>query len=237
MFSNTSPQHHHQMSKLGSNKESRANEAMGEASHHHHQHHHHQNQASSPLSNSLPSEEIKERNKCICLVIKGLSSWLVKSTLTPKSGNSLNSLCEQVSRNKLPDFLRSQLGQQYGQVKRIIESFNRYTQFTSLNSISLSSNPNLLYMLDPTIIDEIDRNNSSKSQQSALAAAMSSRAAGSANNNLDFTQPRPVNDSIASLFKASMNLSECSTHNLLFSSNLGSFRIHFLFLLPIFNLI
>lgn len=219
MFSNTSPQHHHQMSK--GNKEGRANEVVGaanyEASHHHHQ-------ASSPLSNTLPSEEIKERNKCICLVIKGLSSWLVKSTLTPKSGNSLNSLCEQVSRNKLPDFLRSQLGQQYGQVKRIIESFNRYTQFTSLNSISLSSNPNLLYMLDPTIIDEIDRNNSSKSQQSALTAAMSSRAAA---NNLDFTQPRPVNDSIASLFKASMNLSECSTHNLLFSSNLGNFRNNF----------
>lgn len=50
---------------------------------------------------SLPSEEIKERNKCICLVVKGLSSWLVKSTLTPKSGSSLNSLYEQVSRNKV----------------------------------------------------------------------------------------------------------------------------------------
>lgn len=170
---------------------------------------------SSPLSNALPSEEIKERNKCICLVIKGLSSWLIKSTLTPKSGNSLNSLCEQVSRNKLPDFLRSQLGQQYGQVKRIIESFNRYTQFTCLNSISLSSNPNLLYMLDPTIIDEVDRNGSSKSTSTARAAQL----------NLDFTQPKPVNDSISNLFKASMNLSECNTHNLLFSSNLGKIKL------------
>lgn len=167
------------------------------------------NETGQSLSSALPSEEIKERNKCICLVIKGLSSWLIKSTLTPKSGNCLNSLCEQVSRNKLPDFLRTKLGQQYGQVKRIIESFNRYNHFTCLNSISLSSNPNLLYMLDPTIIDDVDR-----SQKSARGASLQVPP-------LDFTQAKPVNDSIANLFKASINLSECNAHNLLFSSNLG----------------
>lgn len=161
------------------------------------------------LVSSLPSEEIKERNKCICLVIKGLSSWLIKSTLTPKSGNSLNSLYEQVSRNKLPGFLQTQLGRQYCQVKRTIESFNRYTAFTNLNSISVSSNSNLLYMLDPTIIDEIDRMRRSRHVMAPPPP-------------LDFTQPQPTADAIANLFKTSMSLSQCNTHNLMFSSNLGT---------------
>ena len=171
---------------------------------------------SQSLLIALPSEEIKERNKCICLVIRGLSSWLVKSTLTPKSGNCLNSLYEQVSRNKLPGFLRSPLGQQYCQVKRLIDSFNRYSQFTNLNSISLSSNPNLLYMLDPTLIDEVDRGRAS-------SRTFNTRNLAPPQPQLDFTQPQPVSDSIASLFKASMNLSQCNTYNLLFSSNLGNY--------------
>ena len=69
-------------------------------------------------SQILPSEEIKERNRCICLVVKGLSTWLVKATLTPKSGSSLNSLYEQVSRNKMPQFLHSQIGKRYSDVKK-----------------------------------------------------------------------------------------------------------------------
>ena len=54
------------------------------------------NEFNPPNTQLLPSEEIKERNRCICLVVKGLSSWLIKSTLTPKSGSALNSLYEQV---------------------------------------------------------------------------------------------------------------------------------------------
>lgn len=119
-----------------------------------------ENQSLGSIENksSLPREEIKERNRCICLVVKGLSSWLIKSTLTPKSGSSLNSLYEQVSRNKVPQFLHSQLGEQYGEVKRTIVSFNRNNLFTQLNSTSISNNVNLLHMLDPTVIDEVDRN-------------------------------------------------------------------------------
>lgn len=163
------------------------------------------------LVTSLPSEEIKERNKCICLVIRGLSSWLVKSTLTPKSGNSLNSLYEQVSRNKLPGFLHTQLGKQYCQIKRTIESFNRYNLFTQLNSISISSNSNLLYMLDPTLIDEIDKNRKKVAQAANIDLPM---------RPLDFTQPQPTADAISNLFKISMNLSQCNRHNLLFATNL-----------------
>jgi hypothetical protein len=159
-------------------------------------------------SSALPSEEIKERNKCICLVIRALSSWLVKATLTPKSGNSLNSLHEQVSRNKLPGFLRTQLGAQYCQVKRTIDSFSRYSNFYGSGSGGSGPSLNLLYyMLDPTLIDEVER---SKRSRPASNVAL-----------LDFTQPQPVADSIANLYKASMNLSQCNTHNLIFTSNIG----------------
>jgi hypothetical protein len=158
---------------------------------------------------SIPVEEIKERNKCICLVIKGLSSWLIKSTLAPKSGSSLNSLYEQVSRNKVPQFLHSQLGRQYCQVKRIIESFGRNNLFTKMNSITIANNPQLLYMLDPTLIDEIDR-----SKRKATANLVSA-----SNRPLDFTQPQPTADALANLFQISMNLSH-RDYNLLFSTNI-----------------
>jgi hypothetical protein len=160
-------------------------------------------------TSSIPVEEIKERNKCICLVIKGLSSWLIKSTLAPKSGSSLNSLYEQVSRNKVPQFLQSQLGRQYCQVKRIIESFSRNNLFTKMNSITIANNPQLLYMLDPTLIDEIDR--SKKRATDSLVSA--------SNRPLDFTQPQPTADALANLFQISMNLSQ-RDFNLLFSTNI-----------------
>jgi hypothetical protein len=144
----------------------------------------------------LPIEEIKERNKCICLVVKGLSSWLVKSTLTPKSGSSLNSLYEQVSRNKVPQFLHTQLGRQYSNVKRMIESFSRNSLYTKMNSISIANNINLLHMLDPILIDET---------QAGFRPT------------LDFTQPQPTGDALANLVQTSMNLNE---HNIMFSTNI-----------------
>jgi hypothetical protein len=106
---------------------------------------------------NIPIEEIKERNKCVCLVMKALSSWLLKSALTPKSGCSMNSLYEQVSRNKVPTFMKSQLGRQYCQIKKIIESFNRNNAFSNLNSTLIANNSYLLYMLDPILIDEIEK--------------------------------------------------------------------------------
>ena len=145
----------------------------------------------------LPIEEIKERNKCICLVVKGLSSWLVKSTLTPKSGSSLNSLYEQVSRNKVPQFLHSQLGRQYSQVKRIIETFSRNSLYSKLNSISIANNINLLHMLDPIVIDEMQHSR----------------------QLLDFTQPQPTADALANLIQTSMNLNE-RDHHVMFSTNI-----------------
>ena len=163
------------------------------------------------LTSTIPVEEIKERNKCICLVIKGLSSWLIKSTLAPKSGSSLNSLYEQVSRNKVPGFLQSQLGRQYGQVKRVIEAFSRHTAFTKMNSITLGNNPQLLYMLDPTLIDEIERSKK-RAADSLVSASASLRP-------LDFTQPQPTADALANLFQISMSLSH-RDHNLLFSTNI-----------------
>jgi hypothetical protein len=104
---------------------------------------------------NLPSEEIRERNKAICLVIKGLSSWLIKSSLAPKSGNSLNSLYEQVGRNKIPNFLSSQLGRKYSQIKKIIDAFSRSNQFNRSQN-SVFNNENLSYMLDPVLINEFD---------------------------------------------------------------------------------
>ena len=151
-------------------------------------------QTQQKLTTNLPPEEIKERNKCICLVIKGLSSWLIKSTLTPRSGNSLNSLYEQVSRNKMLGFLDTQLGKNYLNLKRTIESFNRNNLFTNLNSISIASNSNLLYMLDPTLIDDITRKN----------------------NNSDLQK---TTDSLSNLYEISMSLSQCD-YNLLFSTNI-----------------
>lgn len=145
----------------------------------------------------LPIEEIKERNKCICLVVKGLSSWLVKSTLTPKSGSSLNSLYEQVSRNKVPQFLHSQLGRQYSQVKRIVETFSRNSLYSNLNSISIANNINLLHMLDPIVIDEMQYSR----------------------QLLDFTQPQPTADALANLIQTSMNLNE-RDHHVMFSTNI-----------------
>lgn len=73
----------------------------------------------SNVITGLPVEEIRERNKSICLVIKALSSWLIKSSLAPRSGNSLSSLYEQVGRNKIPSFLNTKLGKQYCQVGHI----------------------------------------------------------------------------------------------------------------------
>ena len=148
----------------------------------------------------LPTEEVRERNKCVSLVIKGLSSWLVKSTLTPKSGCSLNSLYEQVSRNKVPSFLLSQLGKQYSQVKRVIDSHNREMQFTKMNSICISNNTNLLHMLDPTLIDEATKDK----QRSA---------------RLDFTQPQPTVNALHNLFQISTSLNQ-RDHSLLFSANI-----------------
>lgn len=176
--------------------------------------------SSGGVISSLPSEEIKERNKCICLVIKGLSSWLIKSTLTPKSGNSLNSLYEHISRCKPPSFLQSRLGKQFSRIKRIIESFNRYNQFTRLNSITIANNSNLLFMLDPTLIDEFDR-----SMKKALSASNSSNTLSNLGGTssgvaaLDFTQPQPTADALANLFQVSMTLSE-RDYNIMFSTNI-----------------
>ncbi len=164
----------------------------------------------------MPSEEIKERNKCICLVVKGLSSWLIKSTLVPKSGSSLNSLYEQVSRNKVPQFLNSQLGRQYSDVKRIVESFSRHNNFTKKTSISINNNANLLHMLDPIVIDEIDRNRkrfAAAYQNPGIDTVCSHRPP------LDFTQPQPTADALANLVQVSMNLS-MRDHNLPFSTNI-----------------
>ena len=154
---------------------------------------------SSRLATNIPVEEVKERNKCICLVVKGLSSWLIKSTLAPKSGSSLHSLYEQVSRNKVPQFLQTPLGRQYCHVKRIMEAFERHHLYAKLNSIAVASNPQLLYMLDPTLIDELDR-----SKRKAT----------------DFTRAQPTADALASLVQMSMKLSQRSDHNLLFSANI-----------------
>lgn len=66
-------------------------------------------------------------------------------------------------------------------------------------------------MLDPTLIDEVERSKRSKHGNSSGTAV------------LDFTQPQPVADSIANLYKASMNLSQCNTHNLVFTTNIGWF--------------
>lgn len=160
-------------------------------------------------SQILPSEEIKERNRCICLVVKGLSTWLIKTTLTPKSGTSLNSLYEQVSRNKVPQFLNSQIGKRYSDVKKIIEAFSRNYMFTNINSTSITNNINLLYMLDPTLIYDIDANrqkfvNSLSSHPSTI---------------LDSAQPRASESALANLTQISMNLSQ-QGHNLPFSTNI-----------------
>jgi hypothetical protein len=177
----------------------------------------------------LPSEEIKERNKCVCLVVKGLSSWLIKSTLTPSSGCSLNSLYEQVSRNKVPAFLCTRLGGQYTNVKRTLHRQYRQNLFTQLNSIPIINNANLLYMLDPTVIDEIDKNH-----KQVLTNLIASNhltleiptAAPSTSNNIE----RPHNlsqttttttkvDALQTLLKISTNLS-LRDDNLLFSNNI-----------------
>jgi hypothetical protein len=165
----------------------------------------HDEQQDTDTINSIPVEEIKERNKCVGLVIKGLSSWLIKSTLAPKSGSSLHSLYEQVSRNKVPQFLQSQLGRQYCQLKRIIESFNRNHLFTKMNSITLANNPQLLYMLDPTLIDEMDRTKRKANLVSSL----------------DFTQQATgiTGDALTNLVQISMNLSQ-RDYNLFFTTNI-----------------
>ncbi len=141
------------------------------------------------------------------MFFKGLSSWLIKSTLTPKSGSSLNSLYEQVSRNKVPQFIQTQLGQQYSSVKRLVEAQTRPTLFTNLNSTSIANNVNLLHMLDPTIIHDMD--NDRRRLTSNLLAR----------RPLDFTQPQPTADALANLIQISMDLRQ-KQHHLPFSSNI-----------------
>ena len=163
------------------------------------------------LITNLPAEEIKERNKVICLVIKGLSSWLLKSSLAPSSGNSLSSLYEQVGRNKTPAFLNTQLGKQYCQVKTALESFNRANLFVRLNSISIINNTNLLYMLDPVLISEFDCQYKQQQQQYAVTTAASRPTS----TNLVTQQ-----DALNSLFQISTSLSQRDQFNLLFSANI-----------------
>ena len=120
---------------------------------------------------SLPVEELNERNKCICLVIRALASWLIKSTLTPKSGSSLHGLHEQVSRNKPHHFLATRIGRQYMRVKCVLESFAHASRHSAAakqqhhhhhhhphhHSIANdSSSSSLLYMLDPTLADDTE---------------------------------------------------------------------------------
>jgi hypothetical protein len=164
------------------------------------------NESTSSTINNLPSEEIKERNKAICLVIKGLASWLLKSSLAPRSGNSLTSLYEQVGRNKTPAFLASQLGRQYCHVKTSLETFSRANMFTRLNSISIGNNANLLYMLDPILIGEFDRKHRQQTGSSASSATTSNM--------------RDQQDSLNSLFQTSTSLSQRDHFNVLFSANI-----------------
>lgn len=145
---------------------------------------------------NLPAEEIKERNKCISLLIKGLSTWLIKSTLTPRSGNSLSSLFEHVSRNKSPGFLSSHIGQQYNKIKKSIDTFDRYNLYNNSNSISIANNSSLLFMLDPTMIDESNEE---------------------IREVVDFTQPQPA-ETLINLTKISNRLSERC--NLTYSTNI-----------------
>ena len=125
----------------------------------------------------------------------------------------------------MPQFLHTQLGGQYAEVKRIIESFNRNNLFTRLNSTSIANNINLLHMLDPTIIDEIDRNRKKfasdfiSHQTASSNVSLLSLNARSSRPLLDFTQPQPTADALANLLQISMNLSQ-RDHNLPFSTNI-----------------
>lgn len=67
-------------------------------------------------------------------------------------------------------------------------------------------------MLDPTLIDEIDRNRRKFTQ--TLVNQQTNRR-----RTLDFTQPQPTADALANLVQISMNLSQ-RDHNLPFSSNI-----------------
>ncbi len=141
--------------------------------------------------------------------MRGLSSWLLKASLAPRSGNSLTSLYEQVGRNKTPSFLSTQLGKQYCHVKASLESFNRSNLFTRLNSISITNNSNLLYMLDPILIGEFDR----KHQQSVSNSRPPPNTATTSNI-------RDQQDALNNLFQISTSLSQRDHFNLLFSTNI-----------------
>jgi hypothetical protein len=173
-------------------------------------------QAVARIATNLPAEEIKERNKCICLIIKGLSSWLIKSTLAPKSGSIVTGLYEQVSRNKVPAFMHTELGRKYSHIKRLMDSYARSSMFAQQSSISISNNASLLYMLDPTIIDEIEQ--SKKAAMQAVERPHRQYQQRTMTQQRDFTQPQPT-EALANLFHISMNLSQ-RDYTLLFSANI-----------------
>ena len=78
----------------------------------------------------LPSEEIIEHNKCISLIIKVLSTWLIKSTQFPDSGNPLTSLYEMISRNKLPLFFSRSYGDKYTEINNLVTKFTRIDRYS-----------------------------------------------------------------------------------------------------------
>ena len=87
----------------------------------------------------LAVEEIKERNRCACLVFKALSSWLIKSTLSPHSGCSLNSKYEFLSRNKAPLFIESTIGENFVEMKQKLENFSINRSFSIKSSPLINS--------------------------------------------------------------------------------------------------
>lgn len=92
------------------------------------------------LNLKLTPEEIKERNKCACLVLKALSSWLVKTTFSSQSTDNLISEAEFLSRNKPPIFSYNDFGKQYATIKFRIIKFTRNHIFSK--NISASQNQN-----------------------------------------------------------------------------------------------
>ena len=82
----------------------------------------------------MAPEEIKERNRCACLVFKALSSWLIKATLSPQSGCSMSSKYEFLSRNKAPLFVESLIGEHFVEIKQKLQKFSLNQIFSTKNS-------------------------------------------------------------------------------------------------------
>ena len=97
-------------------------------------------------STKMAVEEIKEKNRCACLVFKALSSWLIKATLSPQSGCSMSSKYEFLSRNRAPLFVESQIGQNFVEMKQKLEKFALFQNFSTKNSPHYLSNNDHHYL-------------------------------------------------------------------------------------------